>query len=126
MIVQNLNALQVEKTGVNMTSFAGLPLILGLAHRLKLPQELAGIADLKERKSGYGVSDQILSLVSVMTAVGRALEDVELLRSDAGLKVLFEDSLFPAANTMGDFLRRFNQSSIHRLGNVSSHLVRDF
>lgn len=47
MIVQILNALQVEKTSNSLTSFAGLPLILGLAERLKLPQELNAIKGVK-------------------------------------------------------------------------------
>lgn len=47
MIVQILNALQIEKTSNSLTSFAGLPLILGLAERLKLPQELNAIKGVK-------------------------------------------------------------------------------
>jgi hypothetical protein len=124
MILQNLNALQVEKTPLHLTSFAGLPLLLGLAHHLNLPSELDAIPGLKMRQRGYSVSDHLLSLGMTLTAGGEALDDVVLLRQDAGLKELFEDSLFPASNTLGEFLRSFDQSSLYRLGQVSSKLVR--
>ena len=124
MIVSNLNALQVEKTPLSLTSFAGLPLVLGLAHHLDLPQELDAIPGLKERRRGYSVSDHLLGLAMTLTAGGEALDDIELLRSDAGIREIVEGSLFPAPNTLGEFLRGFDQSSLWRLGEVSSKLVR--
>lgn len=124
MIVQNLNALQVEKTSNSLTSFAGLPLILGLAERLKLPKKLNTITGLKERQRGYTVSDHVLSSAATLIAGGRDLDDVERLRHDAGLSALFEDSLFPCANTLGEFLRQFDQSALWHLGEINSGLVR--
>lgn len=124
MIVQNLNALQVEKTSHALTSFAGLPLILGLAERLKLPQELNALKGLKSRNYGYSVSDHVLSAASTLIAGGRDLDDIERLGQDAGLKVLMEDSLFPSANTVGNFLRKFDQSNIWGMGEINARLIR--
>jgi hypothetical protein len=124
MIVSNLNAFQVEKTPCSLTSFAGLPLVLGLAHHLGLPQELDAIPGLKSRRRGYSVSDHLLALAMTLTAGGEALDDIELLRSDAGLREIVEGSFFPAPNTLGEFLRGFDQGSLWRLGEVSSKLVR--
>lgn len=124
MIVQNLNALQVEKTSNSLTSFAGLPLILGLAERLKLPKKLNGISGLKMRQKGYSIADHVLSLAITLIAGGRDLEDVERLKHDAGLTALLEDSLFPCANTLGEFLRRFDQSSLWHLGKINAGLIR--
>ena len=124
MIVQNLNALQVEKTPLFLTSFAGLPLVLGLAHHLHLPQELDGISGLKARRRGYSASDHLLALAMTLTAGGAALDDIELLRSDAGIREIVEGSFFPAPNTLGEFLRGFDQGSLWQLGEVSSKLVR--
>lgn len=124
MIVQNLNALQVAKTSNSLTSFAGLPIILGLAERLNLPKKLNSISGLKERRRGYTVSDHVLSLAVTLIAGGRDLDDVERLKHDAGLSALFEDSLFPCANTLGEFLRQFDQSSLWHLGEINAGLVR--
>ena len=106
MIVQNLNALQVQKTSFPLTSFAGIPLLLGLAERLRLPSELNSIAGLKIRDRGYSIADHVLSLAITLIAGGRDLDDVERMKHDAGLNALLENSMFPAANTLGNFLTR--------------------
>ena len=124
MIVQNLNGLQVAKTPNALTSFAGLPLLLGMAERLKLPQKLNSISGLKVRQRGYSVADHVLSLAMTLIAGGRDLDDVERLKHDAGLSDLLENSMFPCANTLGEFLRRFDQSSIWKLGEINAGLVR--
>lgn len=124
MIVQNLNGFQVEKTTNSLTSFAGIPLLLGLAERLKLPEKLNRIPGLKTRRRGYSVADHVLSLAITLIAGGRDLDDVEHLKQDAGLNALLEDSMFPCSNTLGEFLRRFDQTSIWKLGKINAGLIR--
>ena len=77
MIVSNLNALQVEKTPLSLTSFAGLPLVLGLAHHLHLPQELDAIPGLKASRRGYSISDHLPALALTLT-VGEKLKTFQL------------------------------------------------
>ena len=51
-------------------------------------------------------------MMGLLQAGGVALDDVSLLRGDEGLELL---GGMPAANTMGDFLRRFGNRTIYTI-----------
>src|SRR3989339_2042276 len=114
MIARNLHRLKVEKTSANLTPFAGLPLLTELAHSTGTIKRLASISGLWKRRSEYSSSDYILSLAVTLAAGGDTLDDTRLLRGDTALRSLALPAL-PCANTLGDFLRRFDNRSLYRL-----------
>jgi len=123
MIAQLGHGWKVEKSTERLTSFAGLPLLTELAHRSKLVKDLDGLPGLWEREGRYRTSDYILSLALTLIAGGEGLEDTRLLREDAGLQGwLWKD--LPAPNSLGDFLRRFGQMTLSRLGRANARQVR--
>jgi hypothetical protein len=120
MIARNLHRLKVEKSSHCLTSFAGLPLLTELAHQTGLITDLDAIPGIWERQGQYSTSDYVMGLAMTLVAGGEGLDDTRILRSDPGLAQLAFANL-PAANSWGDFLRRFTNRSLHHLGAV----VRD-
>jgi hypothetical protein len=119
MIARNLHRLKVEKTSQVLTSFAGLPLLTELAHQTRLIENLDAIPEIWERRGQYATSDYIMSMAMTLIAGGEGLDDTRILRADPGLAQLCLADL-PAANSCGDFLRRFEHRSLHHLGKVAS------
>lgn len=115
MLLENLDRYKLSTTKAAVTSFAGLALLLGMAKSLGLEKGLNRVlARLKERERGYTPAQASFTLMGILQAGGRALDDVRLLSGDEGLRVLL--GMFPAANTLGEFLRRFTATLIYRLG----------
>lgn len=119
MIARNLHRLKVEKSKATTTSFAGLPLLTELAHQTGLIKKLDAIPGLWQRRGEYATSDYVIGLAMTLIAGGEGLDDTRILRTDPGLGQLVFASL-PAANSWGDFLRRFGHRSLHHLGKVVS------
>ena len=92
-----------------------MPLLLATARSLGLEEKLNALP-LKERERGYKPAEMILTLMGLLQAGGRALDDVSLLRGDEGLRQLLGD--IPAANTIGEGLRRFSLTTVYRIGQV--------
>lgn len=115
MILENLDRYKLSTTKAAVRSFAGLPLLLGMAKSLHLEEGLNQVLErLKERERGYTPAQSVFTLMGILQAGGKALDDVRLLSGDEGLRVLL--GIFPAANTLGEFLRRFTATMIYRLG----------
>ena len=115
MITRALDKYKLSTTKQAVTSYAGLPLLLGMAKSLGLEETLNRLP-VKERDRGYKPAETIFSLMGVLQSGGVSLGDIDLLNGDAGLRELL--GTFPAANTVGEFLRRFGNSAIHRLGQI--------
>ena len=115
MITKNLDKYKVSTTEQTITSYAGLPLLMGMARSLGLEEKLNGLK-LKERERGYKPAEMIWTLMGLLQAGGVALDDVSLLRGDEGLGELLGG--MPAANTLGEFLRRFGNRTIYELGEI--------
>ena len=117
MILENLDRYKLSTTKAAVTSYAGLPLLLGMAKSLHLEEGLNRVLErVKERDRGYTPAQSSLTLMGILQAGGKALEDVRLFSGDEGLRVLL--GIFPAANTLGEFLRRFTATLIYRLGEL--------
>ena len=115
MILENLDRYKLSTTKAAVTSYAGLPLLLGMAKSLHLEEGLNQVLErLKERDRGYTPAQSSFTLMGILQAGGKALDDVRLLSGDEGLRVLL--GIFPAANTLGEFLRRFTATLVYRLG----------
>lgn len=115
MITRALEQYKLSTTNQAVTSFAGVPLLLGMAKSLGLEEALNGLP-VKERSKGYRPAESIFTLMSLLQAGGVALDDVDLMSSDEGLRNLLGE--LPAANTLGNFLRRFTNRAIHQLGMI--------
>jgi hypothetical protein len=115
MILSNLDRYKVSTTKAAVTSFAGLPLVMGMGKSLGLEAALNRLP-LKERNRGYTPAESLFSLMGLIQAGGVALDDISLLQGDEGLGALLGD--FPASNTIGEVLRRFSGTAVYRLGEV--------
>lgn len=115
MIIKNLEKYKVSTTKQAVTSFAGLPLLLGMAKRLGL-QEAFNALRVKERDRGYRPAEVAFTLMGMLQSGGVALDDVRILQGDEGLRDLLGD--LPASNTLGEWLRRFSRGMVARLGKI--------
>jgi hypothetical protein len=113
MLLENLDRYKLSTTDQAVTSFAGLPLLLGMGKSLGLEERLNALP-VKERERGYRPAESIFSVMGLIQAGGESLDDIRLLAGDEGMQRLLGD--FPAANTLGEFLRRFGRGGVHRLG----------
>lgn len=115
MITRNLDEYKITTTKQAITSFGGLPLLLGMARALGLEKKLDALP-VKERQRGYKTSETTFTLMGLLQSGGIALDDVSLLRGDEGLRELLGE--LPAANTMGEYLRRFEARTVYGLAKV--------
>ena len=105
--LKNFNLETLKKTKV--TSSSDLLLILKFAEEIGLLNEIEErFSHLKQRESGYSVSQMIISLLSMFIKGGDRLSDINLLSSDPGLLDIFEMSKLPNANTLCGFVRKFS------------------
>lgn len=113
MITKDINSFKITTTKQAITSFAGLPLLMGMAKNLGLEKQLNALP-LKERARGYKPAESIFALMGLIQSGGEALSDISLLKGDEGLCELWGG--LPAANTLGEHLRLFGRTLVHRLG----------
>lgn len=114
-MIPNLERVKLGKTTEAVTSFAGLPLFLQMGKVLGLEGKLNGLA-LKQRDRGYTPGEMTFSLMGLLQAGGVALDDIEILKRDEGFKRLV--GVIPAANTLGEFLRRFGNRTLVGMGRI--------
>ena len=86
-----------------------------MGRSLGLEEKLNGL-ELKERARGYKPAETMFTLMGLLQAGGVALEDVSLLKGDEGMRALMGE--IPAANTLGEFLRRFGHRTIYGIGKI--------
>lgn len=122
MIIQNLESYKISTTKQAITSFAGLPLLLGMGRSLGLEEKLNALP-LKERERGYKPAETTFTLMGLLQAGGVALDDVALLQGDAGIVELL--GALPAANTIGEYLRRYDWRTLRRLGGIQLETAVD-
>lgn len=115
MLLENLERYKVGTTKEAVTSFGGLPLFLQMGQALGLEKKLNRL-EIKERNRGYQPAEMGFSLMGLLQAGGVALDDIELLRGDEGMRRLLPG--IPAANTVGEFLRRFVNRTLYELGRL--------
>jgi hypothetical protein len=113
MLLENLDRYKLSTTDQAVTSFAGLPLLLGMGKSLGLEERLNALP-VKERERGYRPAESIFSVMGLIQAGGESLDDIRLLAGDEGMQRLLGG--MPAANTLGEFLRRFGRGAVHLLG----------
>jgi hypothetical protein len=65
---------------------------------------------IKQRRRGYSESEYVQSVLALMAAGGDCLEDIERMRSDAGLKLLL--GAMPSAEAVRFFLYGFHDERL--------------
>jgi hypothetical protein len=125
MIQQTVFGFKIEKTNEELTAHAGLSLLAEYNHGMGL-RELADQHMPKPGSNrGYAASAFVDSLVLLLQAGGRRLEDLrELRRESALLKLVGRDEI-PDSDTMGDWLRRMGDPQTGKAGLVGLGSVRD-
>lgn len=93
----------------------GIGLISQLVKHVGLGQALDEHVSVLKRHQPYHESDHILSLVYNIVGGGQSLEDLDRLRKDVGFLDALGADRIPASTTAGDFLRRFDESSVSAL-----------
>src|SRR5215813_14634360 len=103
-----------DGSGEALTSYGGLPLVVETCEALGLGRLVKQHVRIKQRERGYSESQYVQSVIALMAAGGDCLEDIERLRSDAGLKLLL--GAMPSAEAVRFFFTGFMTSDCWREG----------
>lgn len=125
MIRQTVFGFKIENTEEELTAHGGLALLAEYNHGI-------GLRELSDRhlprpgsNRGYAASAFVDSLVLLLQAGGRRLEDLrELRRESPLLKLVGRDDL-PDSDTVGDWLRRMGDPQTGQIGLIGLGTVRD-
>lgn len=125
MIRQTVFGFKIEKTDEELTAHGGLALLAEYNHGI-------GLRELSDRhlpgpgsNRGYATSAFVDSLVLLLQAGGRRLEDLRELRRESPLLKLVEREEIPDSDTVGDWLRRMGDPRTGQAGLVGLGTVRD-
>ena len=99
-----------EEAGEALTSYGGLPLVLETCEALGLARLIKQHVGIKQRDRGFSESKYVESVIALIAAGGDCLEDIERLRSDAGLKLLL--GKLPSAEAVRFFLYGFHDEKL--------------
>jgi len=122
MISNPLFRFKIDRTDAPLTSFSGIPLLATLAHSLGIQDRLGDLLPHPARRSGFSPGEKVLSVALLQAAGGSALDDIERLRSDKGLRRLFGRPI-PSAETLGRFLRSAGSRMLRGLTRTNHALV---
>ena len=96
----------------------GIGMIQLLVKRLGLDDAINEQVPLLKQYMPYSESDHVLNIAYNLLAGGTCLEHLELRRTDENYLNALGAQRIPDPTTAGDFCRRFNSTSIHRLMSV--------
>lgn len=104
------------------TAFAGMPLIVELWQRFGLDARIAQHVRLREM--GYGAKRMLTALIFLQIAGGEHLTDIEIINSDAAVRLLVGQDFTPCDQTAGRYLRDFHVTG-KRLENVDAWVPKE-
>jgi hypothetical protein len=107
MIRQKPIQVKIKESDAAVTGFAGAAALVQVAHQTGLLAELDRRLPLKQRRRGLSPGTSVLDLMLLSCAGGECIDDLEVLRSDRGLRRLLDRPVM-APSTAHDFLRRFD------------------
>ena len=91
----------------DVTSRAGLPLVLETSRALGLDEEARSLFEPPRRKDDFGADEQIEMLSTLIAAGGDRVEDIRILGEDKGLVRLIGRP-FASPDSLLDFLKSFH------------------
>jgi hypothetical protein len=99
-----------DESGEALTSYGGLPLVVETCEALELARLVKQHVRIKQRQRGYSEAQYVQSVIAMIAVGGDCLEDIERLRSDAGLKLLLGE--MPSAEAVRFFLYGFHDERL--------------
>jgi hypothetical protein len=112
----NIHYELAEKT--HAIAAGGIGMIQLLVKRLGLDEAINRQVPLLKLYMPYSESDHVLNMAYNLLAGGTCLDHLELRRNDENYLNALGAQRIPDPTTAGDFCRRFNSASIHRLMDV--------
>ncbi len=125
MIRQTVFGFKIEKTEETLTAHGGLALLAEYNHGMGLRALADRHLPCPGSNRGYAASAFVDSLVLLLQAGGRRLEDLRELRREGPLLKLVEREDIPDSDTVGDWLRRMGDPKSSQAGLVGLGAVRD-
>jgi hypothetical protein len=99
-------------------SVGGIGLLHLLAERTGLRRAIDSRLHLLQEHRPYHESDHVLNIAFNVACGGTCLEDLELLRNDAGYLDALGAQRIPDCTTAGDFCRRFTSPAVEALADA--------
>jgi len=93
-----------------ITAWAGLPTVLETMRSLGLEKVVRERLHVRERESGYSEARKVEALVLLMAAGGECIDDIGVLRADAGLCRMV--GTLPGADALRTFLYAFHSEGL--------------
>lgn len=125
MIRQTVFGFKIEKTDEELTAHGGLALLAEYNHGIGLRELSDSHLPGPGSNRGYAASAFVDSLVLLLQAGGRRLEDLRELRRESSLLNLVGRDEIPDSDTVGDWLRRMGDPKTGQAGLVGLGTVRD-
>ncbi len=100
---------------VNGMSYGGIGVVQGLVSELGLNREIDGRLRLLKRHLPYHESDHVLNIAYNLLCAGTRLEDLAMLRDNAGYMDAVGAEMIPSPTAAGDFTRRFSEADVIEL-----------
>jgi hypothetical protein len=125
MIRQTVFGFKIEKTEEELTAHGGLALLAEYNHGMGLRHLADRYLPGPGSNRGYAASAFVDSLVLLVQAGGRRLEDLRELRRESPLLKLVGRDEIPDSDTVGDWLRRMGDPTTGQAGLVGLGAVRD-
>jgi hypothetical protein len=116
MVSQTVLPFKLDSTDETLTAQAGLALFGEYCHALGLPGWIDAALPAPGSGAGYAASSHVLSVVFMLHAGGRSLEDLRRLRVEAGLLTLLKFESVPSSDSVGDWLRRMERPRLGGTG----------
>jgi len=104
-----------EHKGAPLVAYSGVVLASKLIEKLMVAARIDDAVRVLQRHKPYWESDHVLTLVYNLLSGGETLSDIQRLRQDKGFARLVNSDQVPDPTTVGDFLVRFDDSSLGRL-----------
>lgn len=125
MMTQTVLPFKLGVTDERITAHAGLALfgefVKALDVAVMVDRELPGPGSA----AGYSPSRYVVPLLLMQHGGGRHLEDLRVVRDDAGLRSVVELSEFPSSDAAGDWLRRMGMGvGLLGFSSVNREVVR--
>lgn len=115
--------IKLERSSERLTSLGGLVVLEELARALKVWEKLDGVLEGPGSGRGYEPHEFVQSLVWMLHAGGRRLEDLRELQAEGEVLERLGLEAVPDAGTVGDWLRRQGLAGAEAIQQVSRELI---
>lgn len=125
MIEQTIFPFKIKVTKERLTAHGGLALMAEFNHGIGLRELTDRYVPGPGSNRGFDPSEVVDTVVLMLQAGGRSLEDLRELREEEGLMKLIGRDEIPGPDTVGDWLRRMGDPKSGQLGLEGLDRVRD-